>query len=328
MLVASKYLLEINKLTEEQLKPARFCLQIQSNASSASLSSIMQAVESELVNMSVSEANMLVRALGRVREGKRVFALIEAMKRSKATTPNEETFEFLANALVLTVERVSKVRAMADLPSPSQSMPEVVFVGRSNVGKSSLVNYMVNRRALASISATPGHTKHFHFFAVNKGRSDNVPSFYLVDVPGLGYAEAEIEMQDSWRNLLERYMSVRDTLSLVFHLVDGRHGLTATDHIMLQLVKRALQERREAGKPAFRFVVILTKMDKAKRANTAAIQRTVEAALRNEEFTNRGEKEENMEAGGVSVIETSAVSKEGRDALWKVLYQTTIGLER
>ena len=97
---------------------------------------------------------------------------------------------------------------MRDLPEPDEAMPEIVFVGRSNVGKSSLVNFLVNRKALASVDPTPGHTTQFHFFGVNRGRAD-LPSFYLVDVPGLGYAEASEGAQDSWRSLLERYLTVQ-----------------------------------------------------------------------------------------------------------------------
>ena len=102
------------------------------------------------------------------------------------------------------------------------------MVGRSNVGKSSLVNFIVNRKALASTSATPGHTKAFHFYAVNNNQP-KLPNFYLVDVPGLGYAEADEGSMDSWRSLIERYLTVRESLVLVLHLVDARHGITSVD---------------------------------------------------------------------------------------------------
>ena len=101
---------------------------------------------------------------------------------------------------------------------------------RSNVGKSSLVNFLVNRKTLASTSSTPGHTTQFHFFNINKDRSDYLPHFRLVDVPGLGYAETDTtNIQDSWRSLLDRYISVREPLAAVFHLIDSRHKITPTD---------------------------------------------------------------------------------------------------
>ena len=83
-------------------------------------------------------------------------------------------------------------------------------------------------QALASTSATPGHTSRFHFFSVNAARGD-LPAFRLVDVPGLGFAQAAAGAQDSWRALLERYAGVRSSLSAVFHLVDSRHQVTPTD---------------------------------------------------------------------------------------------------
>lgn len=84
-------------------------------------------------------------------------------------------------------------------------------------------------QALASTSATPGHTQHFHFFSVNKD-SKKLPEFTFVDVPGLGYAETvDEDQQQSWRSLLERYLSRRESLTLVCHLIDSRNKMTATD---------------------------------------------------------------------------------------------------
>lgn len=256
--------------------------------------------------LAVSEINMAVRALGKIRESKRIFGLIERM-RALRIDPSEETFEFLANSFVMTVAEDARAKSMKQLPEPSASMPEVVFVGRSNVGKSSLVNYILNRKALASTSATPGHTKKFHFFAVNAERKD-LPSFFLVDVPGLGYAEAEESTTDSWRSLLERYLCVRDSLCTVFHLVDARHALTPTDEAMLALVGRAGAERAAEGRRRFSYVVVLTKTDKASPKQRAATERAVRRGC---EGAGLG--------SGVAVIRSSVQAREGRDALWSTL---------
>ncbi|KAJ1443926.1 P-loop containing nucleoside triphosphate hydrolase protein, partial [Ochromonadaceae sp. CCMP2298] len=134
---------------------------------------------------------------------------------------------------------------------------QVVFVGRSNVGKSSLVNFLLNRKALASTSATPGHTKQFHLFAVNEKQGGlGPPSFRLVDVPGIGYAEAAEQKQDSWRGLLQRYLARREPLKLVCHLVDARHKVTAADKEVCAYVSMS------RGTAPFRYAILLTKGDK------------------------------------------------------------------
>ncbi|CAM9173902.1 unnamed protein product, partial [Hapterophycus canaliculatus] len=131
---------------------------------------------------------------------------------------------------------------------------EVVFVGRSNVGKSSLVNMLVNRKALAPTSAVPGFTQHFNYYAVNKGRRKS-PSFFLVDVPGLGYARADDGRMDSWKSTLQRYLGVRESLRVVFHLIDGRTGLQKADEQLVSLMMNENQGRSS-------YVVVVTKCDK------------------------------------------------------------------
>ena len=155
----------------------------------ADLVDALSALKKELKRFRPDQVNPVIRALGRRRLTPLVFDFLDAM-RAQGVAPNDESLEFLANALVVTVNEDAKAKSMKDLPDPDLSMPEIVFVGRSNVGKSSLVNFLVNRKALASVDPTPGHTTQFHFFGVNRDRTD-LPSFYLVDVPGLGYAEAD-----------------------------------------------------------------------------------------------------------------------------------------
>ena len=318
------------------------------------------------------KVNCVIRALGRRRLITEIFELLDAMRACGSTptkgtkgcgtlkdmSPNDESLEFLANAIVASVEEEARSRSMKDLPPPSEKTPEVLLVGRSNVGKSTLVNFLVNRKALASVSATPGHTTQFHFFAVNKNRAD-LPSFRLVDVPGLGYAEgADIENTlVSWRGLLERYLTVRDSLGMVLHLIDSRHKLTPTDKMLFEMGCRAAEARKKAFKakldeagegegkgsmpmsmPMFQYAVILTKADrageKALRNSLKEIQEGIGAldvAIDVTDVTDvtggvKGKKGNNGNGNSngnsnsnIPVIVTSSIDKVGRDEVWKLL---------
>mmetsp|Transcript_25889 Transcript_25889/g.24716 ORF Transcript_25889/g.24716 Transcript_25889/m.24716 type:complete len:654 (+) Transcript_25889:102-2063(+) len=313
----------------------------------------LEVLKLKIKEFEVCDINPVIRALGRRRLVSPIFELLDCM-RAQGMPPDDESLEFLANALVVTVGEESKSKTMKDLPEPNMDMPEVVFAGRSNVGKSSLVNFLVNRKALASISPTPGHTTQFHFFAVNKERVD-LPSFYLVDVPGLGYAEATDGTQDSWRSLLERYLTIRDSLGAVFHLIDSRHQITPTDEMMMEIVGRASASRKAAGRKPFLYTVILTKTDKASDKGLAKTERDVRIGTRdlalilkatidedNEELNiDNEEKEEEIELSVVEkgeqkrqmmseldslvpILKTSSLSRIGRDDVWKQL-QSVIG---
>ena len=262
--------------------------------------------------LETSQVNIVLRALGKRRLVSQIFELVDKM-RQVGPAPDDETIEFLANALVSAVEEEAKAKTMKDLPKPAVDLPEVVFAGRSNVGKSSLVNFMVNRKALASTSATPGHTTQFHFFAVNAGRED-LPSFRLVDVPGLGYAEADEGQQDSWRSLLERYLTVRDSLHMVFHLVDSRHKLTAVDQQMMVMATRAAATRKEEHRTPLRFAVVLTKTD---RASEKALRESIADV-------KQGTKElaAVLDVENVPILLTSSVARQGRDELWRLLIES------
>ena len=169
----------------------------------------------------------------------------------------------------------------------------------------------MNRKALASVSATPGHTTQFHFFAVNSGRTD-LPSFRFVDVPGLGYAEAEDNTLTSWRSLLLRYLTVRDSLGVVLHLIDSRHKITPTDKMLLKMGAKAAQDRHDEGKASiFQYCVVLTKCDRASDKNLRATLKDIEectAALY-----------KGIIGAQVPVIVTSAIEKKGRDEVWRIL---------
>jgi GTP-binding protein len=112
--------------------------------------------------------------------------------------------------------------AVSPAQYPRQPLPEVAFAGRSNVGKSSLINTLVHRKNLVKTSGTPGKTRAINFFVVNQ-------RFLLVDLPGYGYAKVPREIQASWRPMVEAYLQQRDTLRAVVHIVDLRHPPTTQD---------------------------------------------------------------------------------------------------
>jgi GTP-binding protein len=131
---------------------------------------------------------------------------------------------------------------------PADGLPEVALLGRSNVGKSSLINTLVGRRGLAFTSSTPGRTQTINFYRVNR-------AWYFVDLPGYGYARAPIERTREWRKLIEKYLSERKNLDLSFLILDIRRGWMEPD---LDL-KRWLEHYGR------RYIVIATKMDRLKK---------------------------------------------------------------
>jgi GTP-binding protein len=140
---------------------------------------------------------------------------------------------------------------------PPADRPEVCFAGRSNVGKSTLINALTGRKGLARASNTPGRTQELNFFALGDAG-------YLVDLPGYGFAKAPVDRVRRWQELLRGYLAGRPTLSRAFVLVDARHGLKSLDHEIMELLDRA----------AVLFQVVLTKADKLRGG---AIDRTAAA---------------------------------------------------
>lgn len=128
---------------------------------------------------------------------------------------------------------------------PEDRFPEAAFIGRSNVGKSSLINRLLQRKNLARTSGTPGKTQQINFFLVN-GR------FYVVDLPGFGYAKVSKTQRAKWQKTIGHYLTERETLKVVFQLVDARHKPTALDEEVMILLKESPAEH----------VVVLTKSDK------------------------------------------------------------------
>ena len=155
---------------------------------------------------------------------------------------------------------VKGVVDMQGLPSPDKI--EVCFSGRSNVGKSSLINALTNRKGLARASNTPGRTQEINFFSIPENH-------YLVDLPGYGYANAPVKVVEQWQNLLNQYLAGRQSLRRAFVLVDGRHGIKKVDTEIMSILDSS----------AVTFQVVLTKLDKVKEKDRENILEQVRTSL-------------------------------------------------
>lgn len=174
---------------------------------------------------------------------------------------------------------------------PPLAVPEVAFVGRSNAGKSTAINVLTQQARLAFASRTPGRTQHINLFALGRqGRMDAV----LADLPGYGYAAVPLADKQRWQRVMAHYLVSRENLAGVVLLCDPRHGLTALDEALLEVIR----PRVETG---LQFLVLLTKADKLTRAQQ---QRALSVAR--------------LQAGGGQVQLFSALGRQGLEeaALW------------
>jgi GTP-binding protein len=156
---------------------------------------------------------------------------------------------------------VMSVPSLEVLPDPDR--PEIAFAGRSNVGKSSLINALVGRRGLARTSNTPGRTQELNFFEVPHA------TLFLVDMPGYGFAKAPKDKVDAWTRLVRDYLRGRPNLVRVFLLIDARHGIKSADEPIMQLLDEA----------AVSYQAVLTKVDKLKPPALASVVTDTAAAL-------------------------------------------------
>jgi GTP-binding protein len=177
-----------------------------------------------------------------------------------APTPEFEDKELGRLLFAGPVDFVKGVVAMPGLP-PADRL-EICFAGRSNVGKSSLINALTGRKSLARASNTPGRTQEINFFALGDQR-------YMVDLPGYGYAEAPVAVVAKWQALLRAYLAGRQTLRRAFVLIDTRHGVKAVDEEILDMLDRC----------AVTYQVVLTKADKVSATECEATIAQVQAAL-------------------------------------------------
>ena len=175
---------------------------------------------------------------------------------------------------------------------PDTGRPEVAFAGKSNVGKSSLINSLVNRKALARTSAQPGKTQTINFYNINE-------SIYLVDLPGYGYAKVPQSEKEKWGKMIERYLHTSKVLKAVFLLVDIRHDPSANDKMMYDWVIHN----------GYNPIIIATKMDKLKRSQIQKNLKAIKTGL-------------NLRPGSI-VIPFSAETKQGRDEIWALIDELT-----
>ena len=171
---------------------------------------------------------------------------------------------------------------------PENDKIEIAFAGKSNVGKSSLINALVNRKALARTSSQPGKTQTINFYKVN----DEV---YFVDLPGYGYAKVSEEVKAKWGNLIERYLNKSEMLKAVFLLVDIRHEPSANDKTMYEWIVYQ----------GYDPIIIATKLDKIKRSQVAKHVKMLKTGL-------------NLKPG-TKVIPFSATTKQGREEIWEII---------
>jgi len=250
-----------------------------------------------------------------------VYSVLNAM----INLPSENdsrAYERLSNALVRRVVFVTGAVGMDGCPPADRG--EAAFVGRSNVGKSSLVNMVTNRKSLAYTSKRPGKTQQFNFFAVNDKPElerqirygDDIPgekdadSFYIVDLPGFGYAKVPDKQRLEWAAFMGEYISTRPNLRVLFHLVDSRHGPTEEDELIMRQVSQSLPDYA-------RYVIVLTKGDKnVKGPNNKFTGKVTDQVL----DRLRDSMSEHLPVHhDVPVILTSAESKLGRDEMWRYL---------
>ncbi|AXI09607.1 YihA family ribosome biogenesis GTP-binding protein [Oceanobacillus sp. 143] len=180
------------------------------------------------------------------------------------------------------------ISAVSKKQYPGDGLPEIALAGRSNVGKSSFINKLINRKALARTSSKPGKTQTLNFYKINE-------RFYFVDVPGYGYAKVSKSEREKWGGMMEEYFGTRETLQVVLLITDIRHEPTKDDIQMYEFLKYH----------ELPVVVVATKLDKIPKSKRAS-------------FIKRTKQTLNVEADDI-VLPFSSETGEGKDEAWGIL---------
>ncbi len=171
---------------------------------------------------------------------------------------------------------------------PQDGLPEIAFVGRSNVGKSSAINTLLGRKSLARVSGSPGKTRTINFYLINN-------EFYLVDLPGYGYAKTSKAERKSWGKMIETYLSSRNTLNEVVQIVDIRHEPSNDDVLMYNWLKHF----------GYGSVVLATKLDKVRKSQLQKHEKIIRQTLEMDK--------ESM------IVKLSSLNKTGKEEVWEAI---------
>lgn len=171
---------------------------------------------------------------------------------------------------------------------PENDKPEIAFAGKSNVGKSSLINALMNRKSLARTSAQPGKTQTINFYNIND-------ELYFVDLPGYGYAKVSLAVKEKWGKMIERYLKKSKQLKIVFLLLDIRHEPSENDRSMYEWIVYQ----------GFHPIIIATKLDKINRSQTDKQIKIIREGLK--------------VVPGTRIIPFSSLSKQGREEIWECI---------
>lgn len=180
------------------------------------------------------------------------------------------------------------ISAVSRKQYPMEDIPEIALVGRSNVGKSSLINMLLNRKKLARTSSTPGKTQTINFYKINN-------EFHLVDLPGYGYAKVSKSSKEAWGGIIETYLTNREKLVEVIHLIDIRHKPTEQDIQMYNWIKHF----------GFKGIIAATKLDKIKRSQRQKHISLIRKTL-------------NMNKEDI-LVSLSSINREGKELLWETI---------
>ncbi|NLZ83091.1 MAG: YihA family ribosome biogenesis GTP-binding protein [Clostridiales bacterium] len=174
--------------------------------------------------------------------------------------------------------------------TPDNDKPEIAFAGKSNVGKSSLINSLINRKSLARTSSSPGKTQTINFYNVNE-------ALYFVDLPGYGYAKASVAIKEKWGKMIEKYLAKSKQLKLIFLLIDIRHEPSANDKMMYDWIVYQ----------GYHPVIIATKLDKINRSQKDKQIKIIKETLSVEPET--------------IIVPFSSQTKQGVEEVWEVIEQ-------